>query len=478
MATYVRRREFVVTIGSAAAAWPLAARGQQPSQVRRIGILMPYPNSDAESQSYVRAFRQELARLGWSEGGKVQFDERWSTSNMDLVKADAANLVALNPDVIVIVGDRVIPILTKLTRSIPIVVALTSDPIASGAVESLARPGRNVTGFSLIEFSIFGKMLEAAPAPCTVNRPPCTNSDLFLMNSDGTADGGEFPTPLTRRVGADAVGGSSASFDPTGKNIAFHRSASGTYGTRLQGRTEPGGPTTDSDIFLVNLDDLLENGKEPTNLTNGLPSQQTPGCECRFASDDPDWSPDGKLIAFTSRIPDSSGVPIPSSRGIYVMKLMTGEVTKLTNLNNDVAEERSPAWSPDGTRIAIMRRPAPGQPFEIWVLYLSVDSSTETITVGSDTRLTFNNFPDLAPAWSSTGEEILFHTARPSPTGTPSQQTNNQIWVIPAKGCPTPEPCEKALTGTDLSAPPGALLGQNFFPKWGRIAVGQDPAPE
>jgi putative ABC transport system substrate-binding protein len=141
-----------------AAAWPLAARGQQPGQVRRIGILMPYP--DAESQSYVRAFRQELARLGWSEGGSVQFEERWSTSNMDLVRADAANLVALNPDAIVIVGDRVIPILTKLTRSIPIVVALTSDPIASGAVESLARPGRNVTGFSLIEFSIFGKMLE------------------------------------------------------------------------------------------------------------------------------------------------------------------------------------------------------------------------------------------------------------------------------------------------------------------------------
>src|SRR5262249_5284418 len=113
-----------------------------------------------ESQSYVRALRQELERLGWSEGGTVQFEERWSTDNMDLVSADAANLVALNPEVIVVVGDRVIPILTKLTRSIPIVVALTSDPIASGAVESLARPGRNVTGFSLIEFSIFGKMLE------------------------------------------------------------------------------------------------------------------------------------------------------------------------------------------------------------------------------------------------------------------------------------------------------------------------------
>jgi putative ABC transport system substrate-binding protein len=156
----LRRRAFITLLGGAAAALPFAARAQQPRQVRRIGILMPNPKADAESQSYVRAFRQELARLGWSEGGNVQFDERWSTSNMDLVKADAANLVALNPDAIVIVGDRVIPILTNLTRSIPIIVALTSDPIASGAVESLARPGRNVTGFSLIEFSIFGKMLE------------------------------------------------------------------------------------------------------------------------------------------------------------------------------------------------------------------------------------------------------------------------------------------------------------------------------
>ena len=132
----MRRREFITLVGGAPLALPLAARGQQPGQVRRVGILMPFPKSDAASQANVRAFRQELARLGWSEGGNVQFDEHWSTGNLDLVRADAANLVALNPDVIVIVGDRVIPILTKLTCSIPIVVAVTSDPIASGAVES------------------------------------------------------------------------------------------------------------------------------------------------------------------------------------------------------------------------------------------------------------------------------------------------------------------------------------------------------
>src|SRR6266852_6774685 len=102
MASHIGRRKFLATLGGAAAAWPLAARAQQPGQVRRIGILMPYPKSDAEYQSYVRAFREELARLGWSEGGNVQFDERWSTDNMDVVRADAASLVELNPDVILI----------------------------------------------------------------------------------------------------------------------------------------------------------------------------------------------------------------------------------------------------------------------------------------------------------------------------------------------------------------------------------------
>ena len=125
-------------LGSAAAAssvsWPPAARAQQKERVRRIGILMPFSKSDAAYQARARVFRQELARLGWSEGGNVQFDERWSTDNMDVVRADAASLVALNPDAILISGDRVIPVVMKLTRSIPIVVAATSDPIAIAAI--------------------------------------------------------------------------------------------------------------------------------------------------------------------------------------------------------------------------------------------------------------------------------------------------------------------------------------------------------
>jgi putative tryptophan/tyrosine transport system substrate-binding protein len=155
----MRRREFMLGV-SGLVACPMIAQAQQKERVRRIGILMPFPKGDASAQALVRVFRQELLRLGWSEGGNVQFDERWSTDNMDAVRADAASLVELKPDVILISGDRVIPVFMKLTSSIPIVVGATSDPIASGAAESLARPGHNVTGFSLIEFSMFGKMLE------------------------------------------------------------------------------------------------------------------------------------------------------------------------------------------------------------------------------------------------------------------------------------------------------------------------------
>ena len=155
----MKRRAFIGLVGGAAT-WPLAAQAQRGERIRRIGILMPFPQNDATGQARVRAFRKELLRLGWSEGNNIQFDERWSTDTMDVVRADAASLVELKSDVILTSSDRVIPVLMNLTSSIPIVVGATSDPIASGAAESLARPGHNVTGFSLIEFSMFGKMLE------------------------------------------------------------------------------------------------------------------------------------------------------------------------------------------------------------------------------------------------------------------------------------------------------------------------------
>ena len=123
----MRRREFVLGIGvGGLVACPIVAQAQQKERVRRIGILMPFPKSDAAFQAHVRVFRQELRRLGWSEGGNVQFDERWSTDNMDVVRADAASLVELKPDVILTLGDRVIPVFMNLTNSIPIVVGATN----------------------------------------------------------------------------------------------------------------------------------------------------------------------------------------------------------------------------------------------------------------------------------------------------------------------------------------------------------------
>ena len=156
----MKRREFITLVGGAATAWPLAARAQQATRLRRIGILMPYPPSDSVYQSRVEALRQELQRLGWRSGDNIEFDERWTTDNVDLIRANAANLVELKPDVVVAVGGRVIPVLLQLTRTVPIVIPGTVDAVGSGYIDNLARPGGNVTGFATMEPSVFGKILE------------------------------------------------------------------------------------------------------------------------------------------------------------------------------------------------------------------------------------------------------------------------------------------------------------------------------
>ena len=168
----MKRREFITLLGGAAATWPLVAQAQQTPRLRRVAILMPYLPTDTEWQSRVGALRQELQRLGWTRGGNIEFDERWTTDNMDLVRANCANLVELHPDAIVAVGGRVIPVLMQLTPTIPIIIPGATDPVGTGYVESLARPGGNVTGFANNEFSVIGKMLatlkEIAPGTSRV----------------------------------------------------------------------------------------------------------------------------------------------------------------------------------------------------------------------------------------------------------------------------------------------------------------------
>jgi putative tryptophan/tyrosine transport system substrate-binding protein len=156
----MRRREFIIFLSGAAATCPLIARAQQGERMRRVGILMPYSPSDKEIQNRVQAFKEELRNRGWTTGVNVQFDERWTTDNMDLIRAAATNLVELKPDVVLATGGRVIPILMQMTSSIPIIIPGGTGPVERGWVKSLARPGGNVTGFSILEHSILGNMLQ------------------------------------------------------------------------------------------------------------------------------------------------------------------------------------------------------------------------------------------------------------------------------------------------------------------------------
>jgi ABC-type uncharacterized transport system substrate-binding protein len=156
----VRRREFITLLGSAAATWPLAARTQQPDRVRRIGVLMNGAADDPEQQARLTGFLQGLQQLGWTDGRNVRIDTRWGAGDVERFRSYAAELVALVPDVILASGSPVMASLQQATRTVPIVFALVSDPVGSGYVASLARPGGNATGFASTEFGISGKWLE------------------------------------------------------------------------------------------------------------------------------------------------------------------------------------------------------------------------------------------------------------------------------------------------------------------------------
>jgi putative tryptophan/tyrosine transport system substrate-binding protein len=155
-----RRRQFITLIGGAAAAWPLAARAQPRERMRRIGVLMSLAADDPEGQARLTAFVQGLQELGWTDGRNVQIDYRWPAGDAERIRRYAAELAALAPDIILAGGGAVVPSLLQATRAIPIVFTQTPDPVGAGFVESLARPGGNVTGFMLYEYGIGAKWLE------------------------------------------------------------------------------------------------------------------------------------------------------------------------------------------------------------------------------------------------------------------------------------------------------------------------------
>jgi putative ABC transport system substrate-binding protein len=156
----MRRRDFIALAGCAAAAWPLAARGQQAGQMRRVGVLMSFAEIDPQAQARVAAFRKGLQELGWAEGRNIRIDIRWATSDAALMQRFAKELVALQPDLILSHNTPSTAALLQQTRTITIVFAVVSDPIGSGFIASFPRPGGNVTGFTNIEPTMAGKWLE------------------------------------------------------------------------------------------------------------------------------------------------------------------------------------------------------------------------------------------------------------------------------------------------------------------------------
>jgi putative ABC transport system substrate-binding protein len=154
-----RRREFIAAL-SGAATWPLAGRAQQPERVRRIGVLMRWPENDPLSLASVMAFTQGLARLGWVEGKNFRIDYSFAAGDPALFKTYAADLVGLAPDGILASTTPAVAALWQQTRTIPIVFVRVSDPVGQGFVQSLARPGGNITGFSIFDAPLMGKWLQ------------------------------------------------------------------------------------------------------------------------------------------------------------------------------------------------------------------------------------------------------------------------------------------------------------------------------
>jgi putative ABC transport system substrate-binding protein len=156
----VNKREFITLLGGVSAAWPLAARAQQPQKMRRIGVLMNLAADDPEALSRITAFVQGLQQLGWTEGRNMRIDTRWGAGDAARFHRYAEELLALVPDVVLASGTPAIQALQQATRTVPIVFASVGDPVGMGLVASLARPGGNVTGFTPMEFGFGAKWLE------------------------------------------------------------------------------------------------------------------------------------------------------------------------------------------------------------------------------------------------------------------------------------------------------------------------------
>jgi putative ABC transport system substrate-binding protein len=190
----MRRRDFIAGLGGAAATpamWPLAGRAQQPQRMRRIGVFMPGDENDPDMKAALSGYIKLLAELGWTVGRNLRIDVRWRTLNIDRMRMFAKELVNVNPDVLVVSGTPATAALQRETRAIPIIFSYVADPIGSGFVESLPRPGGNITGFIHLEASFAGKWLELL-----TEIAPSVKRVAIMFNPDTASDGGLYYQPV------------------------------------------------------------------------------------------------------------------------------------------------------------------------------------------------------------------------------------------------------------------------------------------
>jgi ABC-type uncharacterized transport system substrate-binding protein len=190
----IGRREFIVTLGSAASAWPLAARAQQSARVRWIGVMMISPDSDQFARENTAVFEQSLAKLGWTVGRNFAIDYRWGVNDLEKARFAVAQVLRLAPDVILANGGPALTAAQQATGTVPIVFTLISEPVERGFVASMARPGGNITGFTNLEATMGGKWLELlkeiAPRASRVTamfNPASSFAALFFRSAEAAA---------------------------------------------------------------------------------------------------------------------------------------------------------------------------------------------------------------------------------------------------------------------------------------------------
>lgn len=246
----MRRREFLGVLGGAATGWPLAVSAQPAERLRRIGVLMGGAD-DAEGRERLSALQQGLRAKGWNDAN-LQVDERWSFGRIERVRSDAASLLEANPNVVVAGGILALVALRQRTQSTPIVFVATNDPVAQGFVPSMARPGGNITGFSVFEFSVIGKMLGILKEIA----PKVRRCGLLINPDNDSADGYQ-----------RAFMSTAASLDVEPVTVTLRAPGDIDQALAQFAQAQGGGLVVTPDVFLGSHRDVIA----ATAIRNGLP---------------------------------------------------------------------------------------------------------------------------------------------------------------------------------------------------------------